>query len=228
MNPDERRLGFVMVEDSDDARLFIELSSYAVDLVEARDALALALQSTAPADSPLQNAERSLIANAAMAYCRTFFPSKVRRPITTFVQIPARVCATHDLVAKFRNRMIAHSQSDLSVTYAVGVLDADTHQVLDVSAPNISSTIPPEQVRNFIELVAAVTAELDDVIAPVRTRLMAKLAAADRATLLEAGLSPTPRMLPATEFGSPRSRPPYPTTHPIYLGDGNPPVSHGS
>ena len=209
-----------MVQDSDDARLFIELSSYAVDLVEARDALALAQQSAATADSPLQSAERSLIANATMAYCRTFFLSRARRPITTFVQIPAQVSATHDLVARFRNRTIAHSQSELSVTCAVGVLDADTLAVLDVSAPNISSTMPPEQVRNFSELVAAVMAELDEVIAPVRTRLMATLAAADRAALLEAGLSPTARMLPATEFGSPRSRPSYPTTYPIYVGDG--------
>lgn len=210
----------MMVNDSEDARLFIELSSHAVDLVEARDALALALQSTAVTESPLQGAERSLIANAAMAYCRTFFPSKVRRPITSLVQIPARVFATHDLVAMFRNRTIAHSQSDLSVTYAVGVLDADTLEVVDVSAPNLSSTMPPEQVKNFIELVDAVMAELDQVIEPVRMRLAARLAVTDRVSLRDVGLSPTTRMLPAEQFGSQRTRSPYPTSHPMYTRTG--------
>ncbi len=205
-----------MVEDSTDARLFIELSSHAVDLLEAHHALTLALQSVQVADSPVEGAESSLIANAAMAYCRTFFLSKVRRPITTFVDIPDQVSATHELVVQFRNRTIAHSQSDLSVTYAIGVLDADTLEVVDVSAPNVSSTMPPEQVRDFIDLVEVVIDGLDEVIGPVRMRLLARLAAADRAALLESGPRPEARMLPAEEFGSQRTRPPYPTWHPMY------------
>ena len=122
MSPARQSFEFVMVDDSDDARWFVELSSCAADLVEARDALGLALRSMADDASPLQDAERSLVANAAMAYCRTFFPSKVRRPVTNVVEIPQEFAATHQRVAMFRNRAIAHSQSDLSVTYALGVL----------------------------------------------------------------------------------------------------------
>ena len=38
--------------------------------------------------------------------------------MTYFVEIPQALSATHELVAKFRNRTIAHSQSDLLITYA--------------------------------------------------------------------------------------------------------------
>ena len=82
-----------MVDDSDDARLFIELSSHAAGLVEARDALALAQLSTS-SDSPIEDAERSLVASAVMAYCRTFFASNVRRPVTRFVELPQELSAT--------------------------------------------------------------------------------------------------------------------------------------
>ena len=206
-----------MVDDSDDARLFIELSSYAADLVEARDALGRALRSMADTNSPLQDTERSLVANAVMAYCRTFFPSKARRPVTYFVEIPQALSATHELVAKFRNRTIAHSQSDLLITYAVGVLDAETLEVLDVTAPSISSPMPPDQVRNFICLVDAVAERLDEVIEPTRMRLMGRLASADRAALIKDGPRPTPRVLLAAEFNSSTTRLPYPTSHPAHF-----------
>lgn len=217
VSPDGQRFEFVMVGDSDDARLFIELSSHAADLVEARDALELALRSMPDTESPLQDAERSLVANAAMAYCRTFFPSKVRRPVTDFVEIPQAFAATHEVVAMFRNRTIAHSQSDLSVTYAVGVCDAEALEVLDVTAPNISSTMPPEQVRSFIDLVNTVGEQLDEVIEPIRMRLMERLAVADRGALIKDGPRPAVRALWAAEFGSQTTRAPYPASHPVHL-----------
>lgn len=206
-----------MFDDSEDARLLIELSSHAADLVEARTALELALQSMSDAESPLQDAERSLVANAAMAYCRTFFHSKVRRPMTAFVEIPEALSDTHELVAMFRNRAIAHSQSDLSVTYAFAVLDAETLDVVHVMAPTISSPMPLAQVRNFLDLVNAVEKRLDEVIDPIRERLILNIAAADRAALVKEGRAPEIRVLAAAEFGSQRTRPPRPTSHPIYL-----------
>ncbi len=158
-----------MMDDSEDARLFVELSSHAADLVEARASLELALRSAQDPNSPLRDAERSLVADATMAYCRTFFPSKVRHPVTAHVAIPRSFEATHEMVAMFRNRTIAHSHSDLLVSYAVAVLDAETHEVLDVMGPSVTSSMPPEQVHAFHDLVCALQGELDAVIEPIRT-----------------------------------------------------------
>lgn len=60
VNPDERRFELIMLNESDDARLFVELCSHAADLAEARDSLELALRSMQDPDSPLRDAERSL------------------------------------------------------------------------------------------------------------------------------------------------------------------------
>lgn len=204
-----------MLNESDDACLFVELSSHAADLAEARDSLELALRSMRDPDSPLRDAERALMANATMAYCRTFFPSKVRRPVTALVEIPRAFAATHELVAMFRNRTIAHSQSDLSVTYAVAVLDADTQEVLDVTGPSIHSPMPPEHVHAFLGLVDALEGELDEVIDPIRTRLMDQLAAEHAAPL--DGPRRTVRVMPADAFESRTTRARYPVSHPIYL-----------
>lgn len=215
MKPDPPRFEFVLIGDSEDTRTFIELSSYAVDLVEARDALELTLRSLADPDSPLREAERSLVAAAVMAYCRTFFSSKVRGPLTRAVEVPPALVATHELVAAFRNRTIAHSQSDLSVTYAVGVLDAETLVVRDVMAPTISSTLPPEHVQAFLTLVTTMVELLDEAIEPVRQRLVQTLQCEDLAALVRAGIAPARELL-AADFRAATTRPPYPTSHPTY------------
>jgi hypothetical protein len=206
---------FVLLPDNADTRLFIELSSHAADLTEAREALTLAL--SAPIPGLPDGVKRSLIANAVMAYCRTFFPSKVRTPITSFVQVPEELFATHDLVARFRNRTIAQSQSDLSVTYPIGILDAKTLNVLDVSAPTVCSTMPTEQVNRFITLIDEMRRRLDDVIEPIRDRLKAILTDADRAALVEKGPRPNAHLLQARAFANPATRSPYPRSHPLYL-----------
>lgn len=207
----------MLLDDSADARRFVELSSHAADLVEARDALELALRSMADPDSPLKDVERSLVANAAMAYCRTFFDSKVREKMTALVKIPEEHCAAHELVAAYRNRTIAHSQSDLSVTYAVGVLDADSLDPLFVAGLSVVSPMPPEQVRSFLDLVEAVLERLDDVIDPVRERLAAELAGSDRVAMLARGRALAGRPLWAADFEARTSRLGYPTSHPVYV-----------
>ena len=65
----------VMVPDSVDARLFVELSSYGADLSEARHALDLA--SEGGGDSPLRAASAYLIDFAGLAYCRPFFSPRM-------------------------------------------------------------------------------------------------------------------------------------------------------
>jgi len=214
VSSDENRFEFVLLDASADARRFVELCSHAADLVEAQDALELALRTMADPDSPLKDVERSLVANAATAYCRTFFDSKVREKMTALVKIPEEHCTTHELVAAYRNRTIAHSQSDLSVTYAVGVLDADSLNPLFVAGLSVVSPMPPE---SFLDLVEAVIERLDDVIDPVRERLAAELAGSDRVAMLARTRALAGRPLWAADFEARTARPGYPTSHPVYV-----------
>lgn len=211
-----RRFTFVMIDDSADARLFIELSSHAADLSEARAALELALRGT-DGDEPFKDARRYLAESAAMAYTRTFMPSKVRRPVTDFVTIPEPLLATHELIRLYRNRTIAHSQSSLSTTYAVGVLDATTLDVVCVTGPTISSDLPREHLRDFFDLIEAIEDALDEVIRPIRMRLTDALGEADRAALVKEGRTPDVRLRWAAEFTARDTRRPYPTSHSLYV-----------
>ena len=106
----------VAVPDSPDTRLFIELSSYGSDLTEASHALDLATRGLEDG-SPLADAVAYLIGFAVVAYCRTILPSNVRRPLTEHVRVPTELAQVHEQVRTFRNATIAHSQSELSVTY---------------------------------------------------------------------------------------------------------------
>ncbi|BDO40648.1 hypothetical protein [Cellulomonas sp. NTE-D12] len=217
MSADAPRFEFVMVPDSKDARDFVEMSSHAADLVQAREALELAVRSKDDVSSTLDRATEALIATAAMAYCRAFFHSERRRLVTDFVKIPEALRDTHQLVRMFRNRTIAHSQSELSVTYAVAVLDAETLEVRDVTAPTVLSTMPSERVRDFFELVTTVQELLDKAIEPVRSRLMAEIEAVDRAALVRNGPRPAANVVSAANFDPAATRRRYPTSHPIYL-----------
>jgi hypothetical protein len=116
----ERSLLVVAVPDSPDARVFVEMSSFGADLSQASHALGLAMDATD------DDVREFLLGYAVVAYCRTVMPSNVRGPLTDYISIPDGLRDVHDQVRSFRNGTIAHSQSDLSVTYPVGVLDSLT------------------------------------------------------------------------------------------------------
>ena len=118
-----------------------------------------------------------------LSHYRTFFPSKVRTAITSFVQVPAELSATHDLVARFRNRTIAHSQSDLSVTYPIDILDAKKLNVLDVSAPTVCSTTRTERVNSLITVIdeLVLAREIVEDLPPAHAELEAGAAALEAA-----------------------------------------------
>lgn len=205
----------VTVPDSADARLFVELSSYGADLAEARHALDLAIKSRGES-SQLEDAAPYLIAFAVIAYCRTYFPSNVRKPLTDHIDIPDEVSDTHRLVGAFRNTTVAHSQSKLATTFPVGVLDAETLCVRDVTAATVSQTLPPPLVERFHKLVALVDDLLFEVIEPVRQRLVEHLSGSNLETMLiEGGQLPTVEATDA-DFNPRTRRGPYPTSHTLY------------
>ncbi|MEO8425346.1 MAG: hypothetical protein ABI595_15725 [Actinomycetota bacterium] len=212
---DEREPVMVMVEDSPDARLFIELSSLASDLTEADHALELAVRSS-DVGSTLADARPYLVGYAVVAYCRTILHSNVRRPLEDHIQIPQEFLATHDTIKAFRNATIAHSQSDLAVTYPIGVLAPDTLEVKHVSAATVVNTLPWLVVRQFRELLAALGDSLDEAITPVRQRLENQLRAADRRRMAKSGIKPQSLDKLAEEFEPRSKRSAYPTGHTFY------------
>jgi hypothetical protein len=202
----------VAVDDSPDARLFIELSSHAADLTEARDALGWVLQ--AEQDDPLAGVKRHLIGAAVVSYCRCFLHSKVRTPLGDYIDVPPGLSRTHETIRAFRNQTIAHSQSELSVTYPVGVVDAETMELQFVSAVTVASTLPISIVNDFATLVCAVLDLLDDVLDPVRRRLEQVLRTADPEALVAAAPRGIEKM--ADDFRPRSKRARYPTAHTLY------------
>lgn len=204
----------VTVRDSRDARLFVELSSYGSDLSEAQHALDLAIRGEEEG-SPLNDASAYLIGFAVVAYCRTILHSNVRGRLTDYIDVPAELMETHNQVKTFRNATIAHSQSDLSVTYPVGVLDARTLEVRFVAGATVISPLPWLVVQKFRTLVAAMEELLDEAILPVRVRLEHQLRRTDP-KILAAGARPKVLERFAGEFNPRTKRPPYPTSHTVY------------
>ncbi len=55
----------------------------------------------------------------------------------------------HDQVKAYRNATVAHSQSELAVTCAVGVFDAETLRVRDIAGPTVVVPLPTRVVQQF-------------------------------------------------------------------------------
>ena len=213
-NNGELAFEYVLIPDSADARLFVELSSYGADLCEARQALDLA--SEGAEGSRLWDASAHLIGFAAIAYCRTFFASNVRQPLTDHIAIPVELFEIHRLVGAFRNTTIAHSQSELATTFPVGVLDAQTLAVTDVTAVTSSQTLPPPLVSRFRQLLEAVDGLLYEAIEPVRQRLTEDLRGSDRAEMLARGARPKVINATDSDFDPRTKRLPYPITNKLH------------
>ena len=170
VNDAEQPFAFVMLPDTPDSRLFVELSSYAADLSEARHALDLAIRGLAD-DHPLAEAAQPLIGLATIAYCRTVLYSKVRGRLADHIKIPDLLMSTHEQVRIYRNATVAHSQSELAVTYVAGVIETSTSRVRDVMGATVIVPVPEQLVEDFSRLIESVGLLLDDAIEPVRNRL---------------------------------------------------------
>jgi hypothetical protein len=219
MRKDELDLVIVPVEDSPDARLFIELSSYGADLTETLHALDLAI-SSAEQDSELAEARNFLVGYAVVSYCRAVTPSKIRKPLTGYVALPRELTTLHKTIKMFRNRAIAHSHSDLTATFPVGVVEAATLQVRDVMAGTMMNPLPWSMVHQFRSLVLMLLELLDGVIAPVRMRLITELERADLRTVV----STTPKVHATHKstkaFNARSKRSGYPTSYTCYWDAG--------
>lgn len=152
---------------------------------------------------------------AVVAYSRAVLHSNVRGRLTDHVDIPDELIDVHDRVKAYRNATVAHAQSELAVTYAVGVLDSDTLSVRDVTGATVLVPLPNRVVREFQALLDVMERRLDGAIEPVRHRLMKKLAEMDRSRV-DTAVRPDITEKWAHEFNPKTKRPRYPTGHTVY------------
>ncbi|WP_146073398.1 hypothetical protein [Cryobacterium sp. N22] len=204
-----------LVPDSADARIFVELSGYAnADLTPALNALESAIRLENTGDPDVH--ARYLIEYAVVAYCRAFFQSNVRGRLTDHLEIPAEFATLHDEVCAFRNTTVAHSQSELSTTWPVLLIDQSGEPyVRDLLGANYSQTLPLPRVKALVTLIEVLVDEIDTLLAPVRARLLA----AARSLPVPAPAHTMPGIHHELDdtFNPRTKRTPYPFTQTIYV-----------
>lgn len=206
---DDPAAQLLLLPDSEDSRLFIELSHFAgADLSPAAIALELALARLDADD--VDQAAGFLVESAVMSYCRAFFASNVRKPLGEYLELPERFRSVDELIREYRNMVIAHSQSSLTMTLPVVVEQTDGSRL--AQGWTVSQPLPRPLLRQFAELIDAVADRLDELIADVQARLDPLL---DVAVALEDAPLIINHEL-ADAFTARSRRRPYPNSHSLY------------
>lgn len=159
-----------VLPDMEDTRRLVDLTSHASDLSEASHTLAQAFQ--AGEESPLWV---PLTSHAVTAYTRPFILSNVRSRLDEMpgiTAVPTVLKPVHDLVRKYRNTTVAHSQSDLTMPVPVAILDA-AGQAVDVIGVSVIQPMPRVIAEQFHSLISAMEDIVDQATEPVRGRLRA-------------------------------------------------------
>lgn len=146
----------------------MDLTSHANDLSEASHALACAL--TAGEESELW---MPLTSHAVTAYIRPFIFSNVRRRLDEMPGIPAVPTAlqgVHDIIRKYRNTTIAHSQSNLVLPLPVAILNAEG-QGIDVVGVTVIHSMPRAVAESFANLIGEMEGIVELATQPILERL---------------------------------------------------------
>lgn len=197
--------------DSADSRLFVELSSYQADLTEARTALELAIAGIDDAGL-LGDARQFLVGYAAVAYCRTYFDSAVRSPMTERIDIPLEHAELHAQITDYRNKRVAHSQSHLASTFAFIGIDNDGSIRPGVIGMTATQEVPASFLERWISLIDLISELLSELQAEVEARIIHDVAATDVDEVRAWAMWPARADLPDSAFTARTSRGRYPTT----------------
>lgn len=160
----------VVLPDSPDTRLLVELTSHANDLSEAAHSLGRALDSGEGSE-----VWEPLTSHAVTAYIRPFIHSNVRDRLDQMPQfpgLPLDVLATHTMIRKYRNTTVAHSQSDLVMPLPVALLN-EAGQVVRVWGMSVIHPMPAAIAVRFADLLTTMETIVDDAMRPVNERLLA-------------------------------------------------------
>lgn len=160
----------VVLPDSPDTRLLVELTSHANDLSEAAHALGRALDSGEGSE-----VWEPLTSHAVTAYIRPFIHSNVRTRLDEMLEfpgIPSDHLPTHTVIRKYRNTTVAHSQSNLVMPLPVALLN-DSGRVARVWGMSVVHPMPAAIAIRFADLISTMETILDDAMRPVTQRLHA-------------------------------------------------------
>jgi hypothetical protein len=170
----------ILLPDTPDTRLLVELTSHANDLSEAAHSLGRAMDSGEGSD-----VWEFLTSHAVTAYIRPFIHSNVRTRLDhmdEFPGIPPELQATHDMIRKYRNATIARSQSELVMPLPAALLDG-TGQVVRVWGMSVVHPMPASIALRFAELLTTMEMIVNDATQPVAQRLHSWLQAQTPATI---------------------------------------------
>jgi hypothetical protein len=114
-----------------------------------------------------------LTSHAVTAYIRPFIHSNVRARLDQlpgFPGIPHDLLAIHDAIRKYRNRTIAHSQSELVTPLPVAMM-SEAGQELHVYGMSVVHLMPQVMAERFAYLLETMERIVDEITEPVQVRL---------------------------------------------------------
>ncbi|CAM5530874.1 hypothetical protein [Leifsonia shinshuensis] len=206
----------LVTEESEAARLLIELGSFDHDLGEAERAFVRA-QDLLPDDPALA----ALVTDAGVvAYGRCFHKSGRRQKLDDLIAIPAQYQGTHDSVMHMRNRTVAHSESAQQVTLPVVELERDANGTINPTralAMTIRHPVPNSFAPRALTLIKEIRALLAQTLAQTRADVVAEV---DPTDLWTNGRPP--QLVPTTaewDAGARRDRFPTGAEIPVHLPD---------
>jgi hypothetical protein len=155
-----------------DTRLLVELTSHASDLSEASHTLASAFAAGQSSELWLP-----LTSHSVTAYIRPFIQSNVRRRLDAMPDVPAvpsSMLRLHEMIRRYRNSTIAHSQSNLVSPLPLVLLD-NNGKPTKVAPTSLINQMPLAVAEQFADLIAAMEDAVQHATQPVVDRLNAWL-----------------------------------------------------
>lgn len=153
-----------VLPDAPETRLLVALTSHASDQSEAANTLRNAFEAGEGSELWLP-----LTSHAVTAYIRPFIDSKVRTRLDEMPEIPAlppTLTRVHEVIRKYRNTTVAHSQSELTLPLPVAFLDAEGRGV-KVSGMSIIHPMPLAIAKRFSGQVSVMEDIVDQATQPV-------------------------------------------------------------
>lgn len=209
----------VIAPASPEAIYLAMLAGHNADLATAQESLTLAGHFFQSADKVERGLVRPLVIDAVIAYGRCFQRSDAggRKKLDEIVAIPDDLASTHEVLTLLRNKTVAHSENELTPSFAIANLerDGDDGNIRPslVSAMAVHPAFSAEAIDEFRFLVGEVKRLLLEEIDRAKAALLAQVALEDAVSLWEDGKHPELRLVAMAELRIKSKRKSYPTTH---------------